>query len=206
MTLMGMTSKNIKNKWWFAVLAVTIFLILVVCNDKSLLQSPVTLKNSNSSTTLPILRVSIDSTTKQARRQSSILAELPSGFDEWQHAYLNIPVNFVFVDEDIEISIPQTHTFTVAPYKGYIRGLSVIVAPLFPSNLEGAVKETKKWLRYFDSLGLEEDTDSKILNKNLTIEDVYKTFKESRVKNYARYGLSAGRWQSNQAFYSVGID
>ena len=37
-------------------------------------------------------------------------------------------------------------------------------------------------------------------------KDVYKTFKESRVKNYARYGLSAGRWQSNKAFYSVGID
>ena len=165
------------------------------------------IKTTSDLAPLPILRVGSHWTIKQARESSTILAALPRGFDEWQSAYLNVPVKFILVDKDVEITIDKTHTFLIAPKNGDIEAINIVVAPLFPEDLEGALAEVKKWMDYFTNLKLAVGVDSALYYLyEFSFEAGTKRFKQSYIKDSPRYGTSFGIWQTELAFYVVTLN
>lgn len=156
--------------------------------------------------TLPVLKIGVGWTTKKARESSEILAELPSSFDEWQNAYLNTPVKFVLTDGDFELVVKETHTFTIAPNDKLVKGVSIALAPLFIDDLDGALDEVKWWLEYFSNSHLTEGVDSKHYDPKLSFKKATDKLNSSYAQKAEIFGSTFGVWQSDIAFYSVGIE
>ena len=154
--------------------------------------------------TLPVLKIGVGWTTKKARESSEILAELPSSFDEWQNAYLNTPVKFVLTDGDFELVVKET--FTIAPNDKLVKGVSIALAPLFIDDLDGALDEVKWWLEYFSNSHLTEGVDSKHYDPKLSFKKATDKLNSSYAQKAEIFGSTFGVWQSDIAFYSVGIE
>ena len=155
---------------------------------------------------LPVLKIGVGWTTEKARESSEILAELPSSFDEWQNAYLSTPVKFVLTDDDFELVVNETHTFTVSPKDKLIKGVSIEIAPLFVDDLDGALEEVKGWVEYFSNSSLIEGIDSNRYDPKLSFKIASNKLTSPYARKTQRYGSRFGIWQSDIAFYSVSVE
>jgi hypothetical protein len=156
---------------------------------------------------LPTIRLGADWSIEKAREHSDILAKLPSSFDEWQNTYINVPVKFVLVDDNFDVSIERTHTFTIAPDNGFIRGITVEIAPVFRNDLEAALEEADKWNAFFTGLQLPIGVNSRSYDSNnFSREEAIERFEYSKSKGYRQYGTGLNIWKSEKAYYSLGIE